>query len=81
MIDYANGEGSPGDLRARLTAGDQISEEDLIELLCSDQARRWRAAAHIPAETYLSLHPGSPAQAKRPSSWFMANTWCGGVAG
>jgi WD40 repeat protein/tRNA A-37 threonylcarbamoyl transferase component Bud32 len=57
MIDYGNGNGSPADLRERLAAGDPIAEEDLIELFCSDQARRWRAGEHIPAEAYLSLHP------------------------
>src|ERR1700677_491079 len=57
MIEHANGDVLPSDPRERLARGDQISEDDLIELLCSDQVNRWRAGERIPAEAYLALHP------------------------
>jgi len=39
------------------TRGDEISEGELVELLCSDQLDRWRAGERIPAEAYLARHP------------------------
>ena len=57
MTEYANGDDLPSDPRERLARGDQISEDELVELLCSDQVNRWRAGERIPAEAYLALHP------------------------
>ena len=34
------------------------SSKELLEHLCNDQVRRWRAGQRVPAEAYLSLHPG-----------------------
>jgi serine/threonine-protein kinase len=44
------------DPRSYLARGDEISESELSELLCTDQVERWRAGQRIPAEAYLSLH-------------------------
>jgi len=57
MIESAKSEVSPSDLRERLARKDHISQEELVELLCCDQVKRWRAGERIPAEAYLSLHP------------------------
>jgi eukaryotic-like serine/threonine-protein kinase len=57
MTEHANGDVLPSDPRERLARGDQISEDGLIDLLCSDQVNRWRAGERIPAEAYLALHP------------------------
>ena len=57
MIESAQSEVSPSDLRERLARRDHISQEELVELLCCDQVKRWRAGERIPAEAYLSLHP------------------------
>jgi WD40 repeat protein/Flp pilus assembly protein TadD/tRNA A-37 threonylcarbamoyl transferase component Bud32 len=57
MIEQANGDVSPSDLTQRLARGDQISQQELVELLCCEQVKRWRAGERIPAEAYLKLHP------------------------
>ena len=57
MNEYDNGDVLPSDPRERLARGDHISEDDLVELLCCDQVKRWRAGERIPAEAYMALHP------------------------
>ena len=34
-----------------------VSQQELVERLCNDQVKRWRAGQRIPAESYLALHP------------------------
>jgi eukaryotic-like serine/threonine-protein kinase len=57
MIEYSSGDVLPSDPRERLAQSDHISEDELVNLLCADQVKRWRAGERIPAEAYLALHP------------------------
>ena len=65
---HANGdsrrENSPADtLRqldgkaSALSGSATLSGQTLVDRLCNDQVKRWRAGQRIPAESYLSLHP------------------------
>ena len=33
------------------------SQQELLDWLCDDQVKRWRAGQRVPAESYLALHP------------------------
>src|SRR4051794_10107791 len=45
------------DMDSVLMGRRMASAEELLERLCSDQVRRWRAGQRIPAEAYFSLYP------------------------
>jgi eukaryotic-like serine/threonine-protein kinase len=36
---------------------DSLSQDELLEQICDDQVRRWRAGQRVPAEAYLARHP------------------------
>jgi hypothetical protein len=57
MMQFADGDVSASHLRERLARRGPISEDELVELLCCDQVKRWRAGDRVPAEAYLTLHP------------------------
>ncbi|HEX3448176.1 MAG TPA: protein kinase, partial [Isosphaeraceae bacterium] len=57
MIEHASGDASPSDPWHRLERGDHCSQDELVEILCADQANRWRAGERIPAEAYFARHP------------------------
>ena len=42
---------------AEATSSAAVSQEELVDRLCNDQVKRWRAGQRVPAESYLALHP------------------------
>ncbi len=51
---------SAADLREHLTRMPGLTSDEVVELLCADQAERWRRGERVPAEAYLALHPNLP---------------------
>src|SRR5438067_795117 len=48
----------PGaDLRSLLGRSQGLTPDQVVELVCADQIRRWRDGQRVPAEAYLALHP------------------------
>ena len=64
----AHGDSLPGDsgadtlrrqggVASELAGSATLSQQELVDRLCNDQVKRWRAGQRIPAESYLALHP------------------------
>ena len=51
---------SAAELREHLTRTPGLTSGEVVELLCADQAERWRRGERVPAEAYLALHPNLP---------------------
>ncbi len=47
----------PSLLASDLAGSGTLSQQELVDKLCNDQVKRWRAGQRIPAESYLALHP------------------------
>jgi len=48
--------GQPPDLRAFLAGAGHLDDDELTEVLCTDQRERWLRGDRPAAETYLQLH-------------------------
>ncbi len=46
-----------GSLASELAGPAALNQQELVDRLCSDQVKRWRAGQRVPAESYLALHP------------------------
>ena len=46
-----------GSVGPELAGSATLSQQELVDRLCDDQVKRWRAGQRIPAESYLALHP------------------------
>jgi eukaryotic-like serine/threonine-protein kinase len=68
-LDPGNGEDSrsshppdadeqPDEFDSVLMGHRETSREELVERICVDQVRRWRAGQLVPAESYLARYPG-----------------------
>src|SRR5262249_53373601 len=47
-----------GELDSVLMGRREAGRDELLERVCNDQVRRWRAGQRVPAESYLSKYPG-----------------------
>jgi eukaryotic-like serine/threonine-protein kinase len=46
-----------GSMAPMLAGSATLSQQELVDRLCEDQVRRWRAGQRIPAESYLARNP------------------------
>ena len=46
-----------GSMAPTLAGSATLSQQELVDRLCDDQVKRWRAGQRIPAESYLARHP------------------------
>src|SRR5690348_16064708 len=58
-ISWLSGRGCEraGELDSVLMGRREAGRDELLERICIDQVRRWRAGQRVPAETYLAKYP------------------------